>query len=37
MSYDGEFTVLVELQFDDVDTGTDADTLQNVIDTFVVR
>lgn len=36
-SYDNEFTVLVELQFDDEDTQTDAATLQTVIDTFLVR
>lgn len=36
-SYDGEFTVLVEVQFDQHDVDEDEATLQQIIDTFVVR
>jgi hypothetical protein len=36
-SHDGEYSVLVEMQFDDHDTAFDATTLQMVTDTFIVR
>ena len=37
VSHDGQDGVLVELQFDSVESGPDATTLRNVIDTFLVR